>query len=132
MKDKVFLGGTCNGSTWRDEFIEKLTVDYFNPVVEEWNEEAYKIELDERENDRFLLYTLTPKMTGFYSVAEAVNDSNKRPERTIINILYDDNGQTFTEHQKKSMIALEKMLMENGAKVFSDSESCINYINTAL
>ena len=32
---KVFLGGTCNESTWRDELIKKLKIDYFNPVVDD-------------------------------------------------------------------------------------------------
>ena len=27
---KVFLGGTCNDSIWRDKLIEMLTIDYFN------------------------------------------------------------------------------------------------------
>ena len=45
---KVFLGGTCNGSTWRNELIPKLTIDYFNPVVDNWKEENYKQELIER------------------------------------------------------------------------------------
>ena len=27
---KVFLGGTCNGSTWREELIPMLKVPYFN------------------------------------------------------------------------------------------------------
>ena len=27
---KVFLGGTCNGSKWRDEIIKLLEIDYFN------------------------------------------------------------------------------------------------------
>ena len=33
---KVFLGGTCNESTWRNELIpllENAGVEYFNPVV---------------------------------------------------------------------------------------------------
>ena len=35
---KVFLGGTCNESTWRDELMPLLKnegVEYFNPVVED-------------------------------------------------------------------------------------------------
>lgn len=31
----IFLGGTCNNSTWRDELIPKLTNKYYNPVVED-------------------------------------------------------------------------------------------------
>lgn len=40
MKDKIFLGGTCNESTWRDRVIKKLKIDYFNPVVEDWTPEC--------------------------------------------------------------------------------------------
>lgn len=36
----VFLGGTCNNSTWRDKLIPLLTVDYFNPIVNEWTKEC--------------------------------------------------------------------------------------------
>ena len=46
---KVFLGGTCNESIWRDELIEMLEIDYFNPVVDDWTEECYQEELRQRE-----------------------------------------------------------------------------------
>ena len=46
---KVFLGGTCNESTWRDRLIEMLEIDYFNPVVDDWTEECYEEGLRRRE-----------------------------------------------------------------------------------
>ena len=42
---KVFLGGTCNNSIWRDVLIPLLTdngINYFNPVVDDWTEDCYK------------------------------------------------------------------------------------------
>lgn len=39
-KHKVFLGGTCNRSKWRNELIELLEIDYFNPVVKNWNQDC--------------------------------------------------------------------------------------------
>jgi len=44
MKE-VFLGGTCNGSKWRDILIPRLKISYFNPVVDNWTEEDYQKEL---------------------------------------------------------------------------------------
>lgn len=45
MKNKkVFLGGTVNGSDWRDKLIKILDIDYFNPVVDDWTEDDYKEE----------------------------------------------------------------------------------------
>jgi hypothetical protein len=48
-KNRVFLGGTCNGTTWRDSMIKDLKVDYFNPVVEDWTPEAQQEERYEKE-----------------------------------------------------------------------------------
>lgn len=38
MTNKVFLGGTCAETTWRDKIIDKLSenIEYFNPVVKNW------------------------------------------------------------------------------------------------
>ena len=41
---KVFLCRTCNESTWRDDLIKKLTIDYFNPVVDDWTPECMEEE----------------------------------------------------------------------------------------
>lgn len=79
---KVFLGGTCNESAWKDELIPLLEIDFFNPVVDDWDDESQKKkEIIERENSDFVLYVITPKMTGVYSIAEVVEDSIKRPEK---------------------------------------------------
>lgn len=80
-KTKVFLGGTCNNSTWRDKLIPLLKIDYFNPVVDDWTPECQDEEIRQRESCDYCLYTITPKMTGVYSIAEVVDDSNKRPEK---------------------------------------------------
>ena len=129
---KVFLGGTVNGAKWRDLMMPKLKIEFFNPVVDDWTEEAYKQELYEREHCDYCLYVLTPKLTGYYSVAEVVDDSNKRPEKTIFCVIYDDEGAEFTKHQKKSLTAIGKMVQENGAKWFDKIEDVIDFLNTHI
>ena len=117
---KVFLGGTCNDSDWRDELIKVLDefgIDYFNPVVEDWTEECMVEEIKQREECDFVLYTITPKMMGVYSIAEVVDDSNKRPEKTMFLVLEEDRGFVFDTSQLKSLKAVKKMVTENGALV---------------
>lgn len=114
---RVFLGGTCNGSTWRDHLIPMLGVDCFNPVVEDWTPECAAEEARQRETSDYCLYVLTPKMTGVFGVAEVVDDSNKRPEKTILCILQKDDGQVFDAHNVKAMALVEKMVAANGALV---------------
>ncbi len=111
---KIFLGGTCNGSTWRDELIPQLSMDYFNPVVSEWTPEAQDRELYEREHSDICLYVLTPRLTGFFSIAEVVDDSNKRPQSTVLCVLLEDENQHFTPHQMKSLQQIGRMVRENG------------------
>jgi len=106
---KVFLGGTCNNSTWRDELIPLLKIDYFNPVVDDWNEASYNRELQERKICDICLYVITPEMTGVYSIAEAVDDSNKRPSKTVF---YFTDG--FDAGQTKSLSAVGTMVLNNG------------------
>lgn len=126
---KVFLGGTCNGSKWRDSLIPKLKIDYFQPQTDEWTHEMMEEELKQREVCDFCLYVITPKMTGFYSVAEVVDDSNKRPEKTIFSFLNEDDGSTFSEHQQKSLEQTAKMIIGNGAKYLKTFDEIAEYLN---
>jgi hypothetical protein len=126
---KVFLGGTCNESEWRDELISMLNIDYFNPVVDDWTEECYQQELKERENCNFCLYVITPKMSGVYSIAEAVDDSNKKPEKTIFCVLEKDGNKSFTSGQMKSLSKVKEMIKENGGEVTNSLKETAKLLN---
>lgn len=129
----VFLGGTCNKSTWRENLINLLDenkVSWFNPVVEDWDDGAYQQELYERKHCGIVLFVITPKMTGVYAIAEAVDDSNKRPERTAFMFLHQDENISFNKGQLRSLDAVRKMIEQNGGKTFDDLEACANYLNS--
>ena len=123
--NKVFLGGTCNESKWRDELIPMLKIDYFNPVVDDWTEDCMKEEIKQREICDYVLYVITSDMTGVYSIAEVVDDSNKRPDETIFCFL--DNG--FDKDQKKSLGQVKKMVKDNGATVCDSLADVARYLN---
>ena len=131
---KVFLGGTCNESTWRDGLIEILEIDYFNPVVDDWTEECYREELRQRELCDYCLYVITPRMRGVYSIAEVVDDSNKRPEKTIFCIVTADFSDTgdiimFDEQQLKSLDKVGVMVQNNGGKYFRTLREVAKFLN---
>ncbi|MBN6739505.1 hypothetical protein JKG47_02945 [Acidithiobacillus sp. MC6.1] len=129
---KVFLGGTCNGSAWRDQMAPLLNVGSFNPVVEDWTPDRMKEELRQREGCDVCLYVITPKMTGTYSIAEVVDDSNKRPDRTVLVRLRDDGDARFDNVQWKSLGAVADMVMRNGGRAFDSLEEAANYINELM
>lgn len=127
---KVFLGGTCNGSNWRDAIIPMLKdVDCFNPVVPEWNEEAYEREKHERETCDICLYVITPEMEGVYSIAEVVDDAHKRPTKVIFCILDGWNGHKFEKKIAKSLIATGRMVRALGVPVCKSIETTVRLIN---
>lgn len=121
QKKRVFLGGTCNGSKWRDVMINLLReqgLDWFNTVVDNWDDDARHRELVEMETCDFCLYTITPKMTGVYSIAEVVDDSNKRSDKTVFVLLREDDGTFFNDSQWLSLKAVAGMVHRNGGKCF--------------
>ncbi len=126
---KVFLGGTTSDSRWRDYVMPRLRIAFFNPVVPTWNDAAYREELYQRENCDFCLYVITPRMKGFYSIAEVVDDSHVRPEKTIYCYLSEDGGIEFEKPQHKSMIAIGKMIEKNGGKWCQNLDEIVDYLN---
>ncbi len=129
---KVYLGGTCNDSLWREQLSDMLTnerrICLFNPVVNDWNATAQAREKRERLESNFVLYTITPKMTGVYSIAEVVDDSNKRPEKTIFCVLSEDDGKVFLKGQRGSLDATAKMVTENGGQYFSTLGGVVKFL----
>ena len=114
---KIFLGGTCANTTWRNELIpllESQNIDYFNPVVEDWTSECQQKEEDEKNNKCDVhLYVITKEMKGVYSIAEVINSAwqsvlyGPHVDYVIFCIL--DEGK-WEEHEKKSFNAAMKMV----------------------
>lgn len=127
---KVFLGGTCNNSNWRNALIPLLQCEYFNPVVEDWTPECMAEEIKQREECDFVLYVITPKMSGVYSIAEVVDDSNKRPQKTVFAFFTQEDEFTFDKGQKRSLLQVQKMIEQNGAKVCNSIEDIAEFLNS--
>jgi len=126
---KVFLGGTCNDSDWRDRLIPMLEIEYFNPVVEDWTPECQDEEIRQRKECDYCLYVITPRMIGVYSIAEVVDDSNKRPDKTLFCVLDTDGNLVFSEGQMKSLRQTMKMVANNGGTVFDLLNDVANFLN---
>jgi hypothetical protein len=129
MKGRVFLGGTCNNSTWRKRFIDMIKIPYFNPVVNNWNYAAQVNEEREKILCRYHLYVVTPLMTGVFSIAELIQDSIKIPDRTLICFLKSDDGKEFEDSQWKSLMAVAAMAQSNGAKFYTSLEKVADFLN---
>lgn len=133
MTIKVFLGGTCNGSKWRDEaqnLLRNKGIDFFNPVVDNWDKsQQFEEEYQKNKVCNYNVYCITPKMTGVFSIAELVDDSNKHPVKTIFVMLSIDDGKEFDKHQKKSLNAVMKMVKDNGVAVYTSLDDMVKRVS---
>jgi hypothetical protein len=86
-------------------------------------------EIRQREICDFCLYVLTPKMEGFYSIAEVIDDSNKRPAKTLFCFLDKDEGNKFSEFQLKSLEQIARMVTDNGARHFKTLDDVTDFLN---
>ena len=121
---RIFLGGTCNESTWRDELVKMLnTYDYFNS---NWTPACQIEELHQREIAEYVVYVITAKMIGVYSIAEVVDDSNKR--KGVVLCISDHDG-TFDALQMNSLHAVERLVASNGGTVCATLTSLARYLN---
>ena len=132
---RVFLGGTCANSKWREELIPKLNIDYFNPVIKNWTPEYQKEKLKQKETCDFILYTLTKAYSVIAEVAEVIDDSNKRPEKTIVcvtNELMDYKWYTkwvMDEQDIKHLDAVGRLIERNGGLYFKSLDEVAEYLN---
>lgn len=118
----VFMGRTCNGSKWREELKSIEGIDWFDPVVADWNEEAKRNELVHRFRDDVLLHVVTPKMLGVLPIAEVIDDSNKHPERVLFVVKDTDEDAIFDKDVRKSLKSVKRMVMDNNATVLEWEE----------
>ena len=104
---KIFLGGTCNGSTWRADLMKLITDDkryetykdlfeIFNPEVEDWDEDARVKEMQFKEDCDLQIYVITPRINGVYSIAEimaSIYDKEKYPyNETLVSFINEDTN----------------------------------------
>lgn len=100
---KVFLGGTSNGSTWREELIPLLEMAYAMPSVDDLDEVSHQQILKDREDCDHYIFVITPKMRDFFALAEVIDVAIKKPGLTIFCFLREDEGEEFSEAEIVSM-----------------------------
>ena len=125
---KVFLGGTCNNSTWREQIIPRLEIDYFNPVVEDWTPECKGIEDHEKEIVCDIhLYVITKEIIGVYSIAEMIDSAYQDDKSTIIQVV----PEGFDEKQLKSFKATLDLADSIGAYTImsNDFDELVDVLN---
>jgi len=118
----VFLGGTSGSNPWRLGLIERLAargIDrdvFFNPVVEDWNDEARQREEEAKAAADLLVFHLgNPQQPGnpigAFSLVEATVAVCDTPERALL--IFD--LESVEGHARRVLEETRKLLRARGS-----------------
>jgi hypothetical protein len=122
---KVFLGGSCGDTTWRTDlifYLEQNEIEYFNPVVEDWNDETFKKEQEEKLYAATLLFVLSPRTANVYSIAEMVN-LIRDERRVIVVFLENDGDKSIDPFSKVAFSNIQKDMTKFKNAIFASFKS---------
>lgn len=127
----VFMGGTCAGPKWRERLCGQVSKSFrwFNPVVDEWSEQAKETELTVRAEADVMLYAITPYQEGCYSYLEMTEDAVRSEKPVVIAFLPSFEDKAFSEQQWSSIISAKRLLERNNATVVLSMEELIDWFN---
>ena len=141
---KVFLGGSCNPTTWRKEIsipiLTKNGITFFNPQVDEWNEKLIDTENNAKETSDILFYVIDGETRAIASMLEVTElICQNRKMILVINQIKDrqliDNKE-ITDRElndlNRGRIYLEDMAIRYNIPLFQNITEATNYIITLL
>ncbi|XP_043668708.1 uncharacterized protein LOC122629390 [Vespula pensylvanica] len=99
MAYEVFLGGSCNPTTWRSEIaiptLQRLGITYYNPQVSQWGPELIAQEYEAKQTARVLLFVIDNQTRNSAGIIEAAQLAATRSESLILVIYPYRQDQTI-------------------------------------
>ncbi|XP_020277881.1 uncharacterized protein LOC109851820 isoform X2 [Pseudomyrmex gracilis] len=99
MAYEVFLGGSCNPTTWRSDIaiptLQNLGITYYNPQVSQWGPELIAQEYEAKQTARVLLFVIDNQTRNSAGIIEAAQLAATRSESLVLVIYPYRKGQTI-------------------------------------
>merc|ERR1711998_391084 len=143
--DEVFLGGSCNPTTWRHRLaIPTLTanaVSYYNPQVEEWSPELLGLEEQAKQRAAVLLFVIDGDTRAIFSMLEALQyvTEGRKVALAVIDV---EEGQAIDGIQvgvremkdlNRARVYLKETAARKGVEVRDTAEAAIqDAVNLAI
>ena len=138
MKRQVFLGGSCDPTTWRQKMaiplLEQAGAAYYNPQVADWHEGLIAQEADAKAESEFLLFVIDGQTRAIASILEATEYiCTGRNVLLVVERISEGiqiDGQPITGRQLKDLNRARSFLLDltnrySNVSVFSSVQSAI-------
>jgi hypothetical protein len=137
----VFLGGSCNPTTWRHDvaipLMEAANVKYYNPQVDDWTPELVEIEAKAKDQAAILLFVIDDQTRALASVAESIE--NICSGRHVVLVVREVQEGTCLagdvavsagelKDLNRSRAYLEDIANRHGVNVFKDAAVAVKHI----
>jgi raw len=145
MKRQIFLGGSCNPTTWRKDtampFLEATGVAFYNPQVDDWHEGLVKLEADAKAESEILLFVIDGQTRAIASILEATEYTVAgRDVLLVIDDMVDGaevDGEKVSGRQLKDLNRARSYLRDlasrhDNALVFEDVEQAMQETQSKL
>eukprot|EP00644_Phytophthora_capsici_P013410 jgi/Phyca11/528365/estExt2_fgenesh1_pm.C_PHYCAscaffold_290051 len=134
----VFLGGSCNPTTWRHDvampMLDAAHVRYFNPQVDEWFEELIQIEAQAKETAQIVLMVVDGLTRSIVCINEAVEYICRGRKVMLVVDDIDEGTEVAGKVLSKTELAdlngarqcLRDLAHKRGVGLFQDVAAAIN------
>jgi hypothetical protein len=137
---KVFLGGSCNPTTWRKDIacpmLDKHAITYYNPQVDDWHTGLIEVEKQAKNNAKILLFVIDNQTRGIASISEAAYymGAGRKVVLVVQKFSSEANNITTVEFAdlNRGRVYLEDIAKITETPVFDNVDSAINFIVNML
>ncbi|XP_046669675.1 uncharacterized protein LOC124360267 isoform X3 [Homalodisca vitripennis] len=131
-KHEVFLGGSCNPTTWRHDIaiplLKGLGITYYNPQVEDWSVELVEQEHEAKQTANVLFYVIDSQTRNVVGMIEAAAFAGARRRLVLVIKPYKPSqsiGGEVISHQEYdelsgSLLVLKSLVERQGIPVFNN------------
>nr|XP_042904520.1 uncharacterized protein LOC107437853 isoform X1 [Parasteatoda tepidariorum] len=144
-KYQVFLGGSCNPTTWRKDIaiptFKSLKISYYNPQVAEWGPQLIELENQAKQNAEVMFFVIDNQTRSVASMIEAAQVAGT--QRKLMLVVHEFEkpgsvvmGEKITEKEFKDLQQgqryLQDLVERQGIPVFDNIHHAVQCTATIL
>lgn len=136
-KLQVFLGGSCNPTTWRTDYaIPALTsnnISFYNPQVDVWDDYMIEKENNAKNNSTILLFVIDTQTRGIMSVCEAIHYITLGKKVVLSLEMYPDVGDpNEVKDINRGRSYLKSIAAKHNVAMFNNVKDSVDYVCNIL
>ncbi|XP_020711505.2 uncharacterized protein LOC105692120 isoform X3 [Athalia rosae] len=145
MAYEVFLGGSCNPTTWRSDVaiptLQRLGITYYNPQVSQWGPELIAQEYEAKQTARVLLFVIDNQTRNTAGIIEAAQLAATRSNSLILVIYPYRPGQSILGENvsmqeyydlMNGLLVLQNLVERQGIPIFENISTALNCTSKIL